>query len=72
MKGYHPIMSLYERVLSAFAYKVVDEIVIGAPLVITDELIDRFKIDVVVEGRVGNSTQRTFLYPQEARNLQND
>ncbi|KAK5977844.1 Cytidyltransferase domain protein [Trichostrongylus colubriformis] len=45
-KGYHPIMTLYERVLSAFAYKVVDEIVIGAPLIITDELIDRFKIDV--------------------------
>ncbi|VDL70142.1 unnamed protein product [Nippostrongylus brasiliensis] len=53
-KGYHPIMSLYERVLSTFAYKPVDEVIIGAPLSVTDELIERFKIDVVVEGTVGS------------------
>uniref|UniRef100_A0A7E4VAB1 ethanolamine-phosphate cytidylyltransferase n=1 Tax=Panagrellus redivivus TaxID=6233 RepID=A0A7E4VAB1_PANRE len=46
----YPIMSLHERVLSVLAYKPVSEVVIGAPYVVTQDLIDRFRIDYVVEG----------------------
>ena len=47
----YPIMSLHERVLSVLAYKPVSEVVIGAPLCVTKELIDRFRIDLVVQGK---------------------
>ncbi|KIH64509.1 cytidyltransferase domain protein, partial [Ancylostoma duodenale] len=40
----HPIMSLHERVLSVLAYKPVNEVVIGAPYCVTDDIIDRFNI----------------------------
>ncbi|KHJ75291.1 hypothetical protein OESDEN_25093 [Oesophagostomum dentatum] len=45
-------MSLYERALCAFAYKPVDEILLGAPRFIANDMLDRFKIDVVVRGSV--------------------
>uniref|UniRef100_A0A1I7ZET6 ethanolamine-phosphate cytidylyltransferase n=1 Tax=Steinernema glaseri TaxID=37863 RepID=A0A1I7ZET6_9BILA len=48
--GNHPIMSLHERVLSCLAYKPVSEVVIGAPYEVTKELIDRFRVQVVVQG----------------------
>lgn len=46
----YPIMTLHERVLSVLAYKPVSEVVIGAPYMITQELIDRFRIQVVAQG----------------------
>jgi len=46
----YPIMTLHERVLSVLAFKPVSEVVIGAPYSVTQELIDRFRIDVVVQG----------------------
>ncbi|CAJ0582963.1 unnamed protein product, partial [Mesorhabditis spiculigera] len=48
--GNHPIMSLHERVLTVLAYKPVDEVVIGAPYTLTEEMIDRFNISVVAQG----------------------
>ncbi|VDM21106.1 unnamed protein product [Wuchereria bancrofti] len=48
--GNHPIMSLHERVLSVLAYKPVSEVVIGAPYLVTDDLIKRFKIQIVAKG----------------------
>ncbi|CAG9529765.1 unnamed protein product [Cercopithifilaria johnstoni] len=48
--GNHPIMSLHERVLSVLAYKPVSEVVIGAPYLVTEELIKRFKIQIVAKG----------------------
>ncbi|KHJ90678.1 cytidyltransferase domain protein [Oesophagostomum dentatum] len=51
-EGCHPVMSLYERALCAFAYKPVDEILLGAPRFIANDMLDRFKIDVVVRGSV--------------------
>ncbi|VDD85403.1 unnamed protein product, partial [Enterobius vermicularis] len=48
--GNHPIMSLHERVLSVLAYKPVSEVVIGAPYMITEDLIRRFNVQVVVHG----------------------
>ncbi|KHJ97135.1 cytidyltransferase domain protein [Oesophagostomum dentatum] len=46
----HPIMSLHERVLSVLAYKPVNEVVIGAPYCVSDDIIDRFNISVVCQG----------------------
>uniref|UniRef100_A0A0N5ATI7 ethanolamine-phosphate cytidylyltransferase n=1 Tax=Syphacia muris TaxID=451379 RepID=A0A0N5ATI7_9BILA len=49
----HPIMSLHERVLSVLAYKAcepVSEVVIGAPYVVTADLIRRFNVKVVAHG----------------------
>jgi len=46
----YPIMTLHERVLSVLAYKPVSEVIIGAPYEVTQELIDRFHIQVVVQG----------------------
>jgi ethanolamine-phosphate cytidylyltransferase len=45
-----PIMNLNERVLNALAYRVVNEVVIGAPYAVSAELMDHFKVDVVVHG----------------------
>ncbi|KRF98496.1 uncharacterized protein Dwil_GK14544, isoform B [Drosophila willistoni] len=47
----YPIMNLHERVLSVLACKFVNEVVIGAPYCVTEELLDHFKIDVVCHGR---------------------
>ncbi|CAJ0608725.1 unnamed protein product [Cylicocyclus nassatus] len=46
----HPIMSLHERVLSVLAYRPVNEVVIGAPYCVTDDIIDRFNISIVCQG----------------------
>ncbi|XP_049777108.1 ethanolamine-phosphate cytidylyltransferase [Schistocerca cancellata] len=49
--GNYPIMNLHERVLSVLACKYVSEVVIGAPLVVTKELMDHFKVDIVCHGQ---------------------
>ena len=48
--GNYPIMSLHERVLSVLAYKPVSEVIIGAPIALTKEMVDRFGISLVVNG----------------------
>uniref|UniRef100_A0AC35U7B2 Ethanolamine-phosphate cytidylyltransferase n=1 Tax=Rhabditophanes sp. KR3021 TaxID=114890 RepID=A0AC35U7B2_9BILA len=50
--GNYPIMTLHERVLSVLAFKPVSEVVIGAPYEVTQELLDRFNISVVVNGKI--------------------
>ncbi|CAH1155442.1 unnamed protein product [Phaedon cochleariae] len=46
----YPIMNLHERVLSVLACKYVSEVVIGAPYSVTEDLMEHFKVDVVVHG----------------------
>eukprot|EP01111_Echinosteliopsis_oligospora_P006640 TRINITY_DN2091_c0_g1_i1.p1 TRINITY_DN2091_c0_g1~~TRINITY_DN2091_c0_g1_i1.p1 ORF type:complete len:368 (-),score=75.42 TRINITY_DN2091_c0_g1_i1:85-1188(-) len=46
----YPIMNLHERVLGVLSNRHVDEVIIGAPFVITKEMIEQFKINVVVHG----------------------
>lgn len=46
----YPIMNLHERVLSVLACKYVSEVVIGAPYRVSEDLMDHFKVDVVVHG----------------------
>lgn len=45
-----PIMTLHERVLSVLANKYVSEVVIGAPYSISSEMMEHFRIDLVVHG----------------------
>jgi ethanolamine-phosphate cytidylyltransferase len=47
-----PIMGLHDRVMCVLSTKFVDEVIIGAPWVITKELITGMNIKVVVQGTV--------------------
>lgn len=45
-----PILNLNERVFNLLALKYVDEVIIGAPYKITEDMVKSLKINVVVEG----------------------
>lgn len=47
----YPIMNLHERTLSVLACRYVDEVVIGAPYKVTKELLEHFKVDLVIHGK---------------------
>ena len=47
----YPIMNLHERVLSVLACRYVNQVIIGAPYNVNKEVIDQFKINVVVHGK---------------------
>jgi len=47
-----PVMNLQERILSVLSCRFVDEVVIGAPYILSDELIKSNNIAVVVTGTV--------------------
>lgn len=53
---YLPIMSLHERSLSVLACKYVDEVVIGAPVNVTEDLIKTFNISLVVRGSTSETS----------------
>jgi ethanolamine-phosphate cytidylyltransferase len=44
-------MNLHERTLSVLACKYVSEVVIGAPYVVTSDLLDHFNVSVVAHGK---------------------
>ncbi|XP_064599915.1 ethanolamine-phosphate cytidylyltransferase-like [Liolophura sinensis] len=46
----YPIMNLNERLLSVLACRYVSEVVIGAPYAVTADLMDHFKVDIVIHG----------------------
>ncbi|CAD6191069.1 unnamed protein product [Caenorhabditis auriculariae] len=45
------ILSLQERVLNLLPYKIVDAVIIAPPFKISQEMINRFRIQVVVDGK---------------------
>lgn len=45
-----PILTLQERVLNVLAMKYVDDVIIGAPYIITKELMEQIEPAIVVEG----------------------
>lgn len=47
----YPIMNLHERVLSVLACRYVNQVIIGAPYVVTEELLNQFNVKVVVHGK---------------------
>ncbi|KQS70489.1 ethanolamine-phosphate cytidylyltransferase isoform X3 [Drosophila erecta] len=59
----YPIMNLHERVLSVLACKFVNEVVIGAPYCVTEDLLEHFKIDVVCHGRTPISLENGKIDP---------
>ncbi|XP_071796948.1 ethanolamine-phosphate cytidylyltransferase-like [Asterias amurensis] len=54
--GNYPIMNLHERTLSVLACRYVDEVIIGTPSTTNKDLLDHFKVNVVVQGM-------THIYP---------
>lgn len=48
----HPLSNLHERVLSVLSCRYVDEVVIGAPYVVSPELLKQQNISVVFHGTV--------------------
>jgi ethanolamine-phosphate cytidylyltransferase len=46
----YPILNLQERTFNLLALKYVDEVIIGAPWSVTEDLIKSLKIDLVVQG----------------------
>lgn len=46
----YPIMNLHERVLSVLACRYVNEVVIGAPYAVTEELLSHFNVSLVCHG----------------------
>ncbi|CAD8187039.1 unnamed protein product [Paramecium octaurelia] len=58
----YPILNLQERVLNLLAIKFVDEVIMGVPYKVNEQLIKNFKIDLVVEG---TCSQKTVEDPYE-------
>lgn len=46
----YPIMNLHERVLSVLACRYVDEVVIGAPYNVSNDLLKHFNVSLVMHG----------------------
>ncbi|XP_050213246.1 ethanolamine-phosphate cytidylyltransferase [Mercurialis annua] len=64
-RGTHrPIMNLHERSLSVLACRYVDEVIIGAPLEVSKDMITTFDISLVVHGTTAENTD----YQQENSN----
>lgn len=64
-RGPHtPIMNVHERALSVLASKYVDEVVIGAPMIITDDLLRTFNISMVVRGSLTETRGRDSMDEQ--------
>lgn len=59
----YPIMNLHERVLSVLACKYVNEVVIGAPYCVDNNLIDHFKVNVVCHGKTDISLENGTIDP---------
>ena len=55
----YPILNLQERVLNVLSLKFVDDVIIGAPWKITENMIKNFSISLVVEGSLGKSMHNT-------------
>lgn len=45
-----PIMNVFERALCVLGCKYVDDVVIGCPWAVTDDLMKTFNVSLVVQG----------------------
>ena len=64
-RGAHlPIMNVHERALSVLACKYVDEVIIGAPTVIDDNLLKTFNITLVVRGSYSETSGQGPVEPE--------
>jgi ethanolamine-phosphate cytidylyltransferase len=46
---YNPVLNINERCLNLLALKYVDDVVFGAPEIITEDLIHNLKVDIVIQ-----------------------
>lgn len=60
--GNFPIMNLHERTLSVLACKYVDEVIIGAPWCITEDMIKTMNISMVIHGSHYGETQGQYAF----------
>jgi len=60
--GNHPIMNLHERVLSVLSCRFVDEVIIGAPLQVSKEMIETMRIKIVCCGTVSSPEEDAMCY----------
>lgn len=51
----YPIMNLHERVLNVLSCKFVDEVILGAPWIITQEMVTTMRIGLVVNLNASNN-----------------
>jgi len=68
--GNYPIMNLHERVLGVLSCRYVDEVVIGAAVVVTREFIETFKINLVIVGAINHhqeDEQKNYKVPVEMK-----
>lgn len=61
--SHYPIMQLHERSLSVLACRYVDEVIIGAPWEITNDMITTFNISLVIHGTVAEKSQNSDIDP---------
>lgn len=64
-----PVMNLFERALSVLACRYVDDVVMGAPLQISNDLVRTFNVDKVVMGTVSESHRATTAPADDPRAL---
>lgn len=62
MTGEKVIMTQLERTLGVLSFKYVDDVIMDAPIVITDEFINKFKIDKVVSAWPNSSNTSTVTF----------
>jgi len=48
----YPIMNVHERVLGVLSCRYVDDVIIGAPFVVTKDVLDSLNVKIVVQGTV--------------------
>lgn len=56
-----PVLNLHERVLSVLACRFVDEVVIGAPYIINEKMLQQLHIAIVVHGSCSDYSNSTVI-----------
>lgn len=64
--GGHPIMNLHERCLSVLSCRYADEIIMGAPRTVTEDLLRSMNVSVVTHGSVSEGKYMTRFGGEEA------
>jgi len=66
----YPIMNLHERVLNVCSCKWVDDVVIGAPREISEDMINTLNIKIIAQGSHTSSKHSENLERVDVRNLE--
>jgi ethanolamine-phosphate cytidylyltransferase len=66
-----PILNLQERLMTCLSLKCVDDVVIGAPYSLTEDLLDHFKVNIVVHGKTQVLVDKNGKDPFEVAKARN-